>query len=127
MCTLPQPLRRTSDSSSLQFHTQRDDAPGVRLSARNIRKIIMTSLRTLVFFFLLRVLTVSVVSVGVIRGVGLASQPTRQREGPRGTRERTESNDLNHHHHHNHHAYLLLWGDVASCQTAEGRLFAYSV
>lgn len=68
------------------------------------------------------------VAMGVIRGVGLPSQLMRQREGPRGTGERTEwNNNLSHHHHHHHHAYLLLWGDLASCQIAEGSLFAYNV
>lgn len=81
---VPWPLKHTSHSSSLQFHRQRGDEPGVHLSARNIRKIIITSLYTF-GFFLPRLLMKSDMSMGVIRGVGLTSQLTRQRKEPRGT------------------------------------------
>lgn len=135
MCVLPLkkmrlwPLKHTSASSSLQFRRQRGDAPGVRPGARDIRKIIMISLYALVSSCPGCLWRASV-SMGVIRRVGLASQLTRcgrvgEERGWGGWRPR--SNNPNRRYHHHHHEYLQLWGDVASCQTAEGSLFAYNV
>lgn len=66
--------------------------------------------------------------MGVIRRVGLSSQLIRSGCSRRdqGRRKRTDSNNHNHHHHHHHHhhTYLLLRGNAASCQTAEGPWFA---
>lgn len=71
------PLKGTSDSSSLRFCRQHGDAPGVRLSAPNIRKIIMISLYTFVSSCPGGLWWVSV-SMGVIRRVGLTSRLMRR-------------------------------------------------
>lgn len=64
------------------------------------------------------------VSMGVIRRVELSSRLMRGGCSRRdqGIRLR-HANNHNHHHHHHSHAYLLLRGDAASCQTAEGPRF----
>lgn len=66
--------------------------------------------------------------MGVIRRVGLSSQLmrsgcSRRDQGIRGRTDFRHANNHNHHHHRHCHAYLLLWGDAASCQTAEGPRF----
>lgn len=71
------PLKGTSDSSSLQFCRQHGDAPGVRLSAPNIRKIIMISLYTFVSSCPGGLWWASV-SMGVIRRVELTSRLMRR-------------------------------------------------
>lgn len=71
------PLKGTLDSSSLRFCCQHGDAQGVRLSAPNIRKIIMISLYTFVSSCSGGLWWVSV-SMGVIRRVELTSRLMRR-------------------------------------------------
>lgn len=80
------PLKGTSDSSSLQFCRQHGDAPGVWLSAPNIRKIIMISLYTFVSSCPGGLWWASV-SMGVIRRVGLTSRLMRREFSGRGRGE----------------------------------------
>lgn len=80
------PLKGTSDSSSLQFCRQHGDAPGVRLSPPNIRKIIMISLYTFVSSCPGGLWWASV-SMGVIRRVGLTSRLMRREFSRRGRGE----------------------------------------